>query len=180
MKRHYQHQRRDWVVVSNDAVRFARRTQSTASWSEFRCPMKRFMRGGLLSTARLNKAAAIVAFIAAFIHAFSSLGWIPAATYASAQGLSIILCTPTGATHVVIGEDGRPVQQAPDQDQTHNQDHQCCPCGWARPLIPPANIVLLQVPAIADQAIIFAEPVELPPLSLILRPQSPRAPPTSI
>jgi hypothetical protein len=44
-------------------------------------------------------------------------GWIPALASTPEQGLSIIICTSTGPTQLVIGSDGQPVHQ---QGQTHD------------------------------------------------------------
>ena len=132
-----------------------------------------------LSTVRLNKAAALLALIAILVHSLVPAGWMPAFALSQAQGLSVVICTPAGVSHVVLGEDGKPVQQAPDQDQTHNHDHPCCPCGWARPLVPPANVVAFLIAIKTEQAVVFAQP-EHPLLRFVRSPQSPRGPPTSI
>ena len=90
-----------------------------------------------LSRLRLSKGAAVIALFAILAHALFPVGWMPASAASSAQGFCpIIICTSAGITHVQMGPDGKPIEQAPNQGATH--DHQCCPCtGVTLPLAPP-------------------------------------------
>jgi hypothetical protein len=111
------------------------------------------------------------AFLAILANALIS-GWIPALASTPEQGLSIIICTSTGPTQLVIDSDGQPVHQ---QGQTH--DHQCCPCGSARHFSPPTNVVALLLPANTEPTTISWTPAEGGFIAFVLAPHSPRAPP---
>jgi hypothetical protein len=131
-----------------------------------------------LSRLRLSRGAAGIAIFAILAHAMLSVGRTPAFAGSPGQGLTIVICTSAGITHVQVDANGQPIEQAPEQGAKHN--HQCCPSGSMRPLVPPSNVVALLIPPASERAVVFAQQEERAPLSPVRTPQSPRGPPTSV
>jgi hypothetical protein len=128
-----------------------------------------------LARLRLSKGAAVVALFAILAHAILPVGWMPVFAASPSQGLSIIICTSAGVTHVQIGADGKPIEQAPSQGGRHN--HQCCPCTGAPQLVPPEHALAIVVPSYAGYALPLSELGPRVSSSFVHTPHSPRAPP---
>lgn len=113
-----------------------------------------------------------VALIAILFRALLPSGWMP---NLGGSGTPIILCSLDGPIQLVLGSDGQPVKQSPDQNDTHQND--VCPFAAAPHFATPVAWALLPEPVAVDAPPIVSAPQRLEPTSDLYTPQSPRGPP---
>lgn len=114
-----------------------------------------------------------IALVAMLFRALLPSGWMP--NIGGAPGTPIILCSLDGPIQIVIGPDGQPLKQSPDQNDTHQND--VCPFAAAPHFATPIAAVAVPAPLAIVTAPFFSAPEPLNPATDFYTPQSPRGPP---
>lgn len=114
-----------------------------------------------------------VALVAMLFRALLPSGWMP--NLSGAPGTPIILCSLDGPVRIVLGPDGHPVKQSPDQNDTHQND--VCPFAAAPHFAAPVAVVAVPTPLAIAAAPVAPAPERREPASQFYNPQSPRGPP---
>ena len=121
---------------------------------------------------RIHLPGLYIALVAMLFRALLPTGWMP--NFGGASGTPIILCSPDGPVHIVLGADGQPVKQSPDQSDPHQ--HDVCPFAAAPHLATPVAVAVLAPSAVAAAPIISASERQAASTDFY-SPQSPRGPP---
>ena len=124
-------------------------------------------------TRRIHLPGFYIALVAMLFRALLPSGWMP--NPGGAPGTPIILCSLDGPVRIVLGADGQPVKQSPDQNDTHQND--VCPFAAAPHFATPVAAVAVPVPLAIAAAPEVAAPERLESASDFYSPQSPRGPP---
>lgn len=123
-------------------------------------------------TRRIHLPGYYLALVAMLFRALLPIGWMP--NIGGAPGTPIILCSLDGPVQILLGADGQPVKQSPDQNDAHQ--HDACPFAAAPHFATPVAVAVLAPPGIAATPLASA-PEQLQPASDFYTPQSPRGPP---
>jgi len=124
-------------------------------------------------TRRFHFPGFYIAFVAMLFRALLPSGWMP--NLGGAPGTPIILCSLDGPVQIVLGPDGQPVKQSPDQNNTHQND--VCPFAAAPHFATPVAVLAVPVPLAIAAAPTVLAPERFKPASDFYTPQSPRGPP---
>jgi len=126
-------------------------------------------------TRSIRRAAVNFALAAMLLRALLPAGWMPSAT---AWDAPFVICAMDGSVQLVLGADGQPLKQQPDQN--NDRSHETCPFAAAPHLAPPAIAAALEPTSSATSTAPETIQNNLNKRLASYAPQSPRGPPSLV
>jgi len=124
----------------------------------------------------IRLAGVHIALAVMLMRALLPAGWMPNPT-ASADS-PFVICTMDGPVQAVLGPDGQPLKQQPDQN--NDRGHEVCPFAAAPHLAAPTLASALAPPSSVELTMPTAAYLASAESLARYTPQSPRAPPSFV